>query len=131
MCILQGTATATDCRPQASSSTQSWWSGNTWIRHRTRTTRRYSPCTQITLPREVVYTLICEPLDNPLLASSFLTLFVHEVGPLAESETRASLSQFGNLAVERPLPQGSEEVVLGRQDSKAAFCAVGGWEPGG
>ena len=28
----------------------------------------------------MVYTLICEPLDNPLLASSFLTLFVHEVG---------------------------------------------------
>eukprot|EP00439_Symbiodinium_sp_Y106_P063473 s1736_g9.t2 len=28
---------------------------------------------------KVVYTLICEPLDNPLLASSFLTLFVHEL----------------------------------------------------
>eukprot|EP00434_Breviolum_minutum_P011358 symbB.v1.2.010023.t1/scaffold650.1/size176305/2 len=28
---------------------------------------------------KVVYTLICEPLDNPLLASNFLTLFVHEL----------------------------------------------------
>merc|ERR1719284_2358230 len=28
---------------------------------------------------KVVYTLVCEPLDNPLLASNFLTLFVHEV----------------------------------------------------
>ena len=28
---------------------------------------------------QVVYTLICEPLDNPLLASNFLTLFVHEL----------------------------------------------------
>eukprot|EP00930_Biecheleria_cincta_P097182 TRINITY_DN88901_c0_g1_i1.p1 TRINITY_DN88901_c0_g1~~TRINITY_DN88901_c0_g1_i1.p1 ORF type:complete len:215 (-),score=48.71 TRINITY_DN88901_c0_g1_i1:74-688(-) len=28
---------------------------------------------------KVVYTLVCEPLDNPLLASNFLTLFVHEL----------------------------------------------------
>merc|ERR1719433_735527 len=28
---------------------------------------------------KVVYTLICEPLDNPLLASNFLTLFVNEL----------------------------------------------------
>lgn len=28
---------------------------------------------------KVVYTLICEPLDNPLLASNFLTHFVHEL----------------------------------------------------
>mmetsp|Transcript_81192 Transcript_81192/g.251991 ORF Transcript_81192/g.251991 Transcript_81192/m.251991 type:complete len:201 (-) Transcript_81192:52-654(-) len=27
----------------------------------------------------VVYTLVCEPLDNPLLASNFLTLFVNEL----------------------------------------------------
>mmetsp|Transcript_16034 Transcript_16034/g.37821 ORF Transcript_16034/g.37821 Transcript_16034/m.37821 type:complete len:201 (-) Transcript_16034:77-679(-) len=27
----------------------------------------------------VVYTLVCEPLDNPLLASNFLTLFIHEL----------------------------------------------------
>merc|ERR1712061_805861 len=27
----------------------------------------------------IVYTLVCEPLDNPLLASSFLTLFGHEL----------------------------------------------------
>eukprot|EP00425_Heterocapsa_triquetra_P028092 CAMPEP_0195115676 /NCGR_PEP_ID=MMETSP0448-20130528/109734_1 /TAXON_ID=66468 /ORGANISM="Heterocapsa triquestra, Strain CCMP 448" /LENGTH=162 /DNA_ID=CAMNT_0040152799 /DNA_START=101 /DNA_END=589 /DNA_ORIENTATION=- len=28
---------------------------------------------------KVVYTLVCEPLDNPLLASNFLTMFVHEL----------------------------------------------------
>mmetsp|Transcript_64530 Transcript_64530/g.189207 ORF Transcript_64530/g.189207 Transcript_64530/m.189207 type:complete len:201 (+) Transcript_64530:60-662(+) len=28
---------------------------------------------------KVVYTLVCEPLDNPLLATNFLTLFVHEL----------------------------------------------------
>uniref|UniRef100_A0A7S2KS53 Uncharacterized protein n=1 Tax=Zooxanthella nutricula TaxID=1333877 RepID=A0A7S2KS53_9DINO len=28
---------------------------------------------------KVVYTLVCEPLDNPLLASNFLTLFIHEL----------------------------------------------------
>jgi len=28
---------------------------------------------------KVVYTLVCEPLDNPLLASNFLTLFVNEL----------------------------------------------------
>lgn len=28
---------------------------------------------------KVVYTLVCDPLDNPLLASNFLTLFVHEL----------------------------------------------------
>lgn len=28
---------------------------------------------------KVVYTLVCEPLDNPLLASNFLTLFVSEL----------------------------------------------------
>mmetsp|Transcript_152005 Transcript_152005/g.264901 ORF Transcript_152005/g.264901 Transcript_152005/m.264901 type:complete len:201 (+) Transcript_152005:160-762(+) len=28
---------------------------------------------------KVVYTLVCEPLDNPLLATNFLTLFIHEL----------------------------------------------------
>mmetsp|Transcript_58512 Transcript_58512/g.164035 ORF Transcript_58512/g.164035 Transcript_58512/m.164035 type:complete len:201 (-) Transcript_58512:266-868(-) len=28
---------------------------------------------------KVVYTLVCEPLDNALLASNFLTLFIHEL----------------------------------------------------
>merc|ERR1711881_434359 len=28
---------------------------------------------------KVVHTLVCEPLDNPLLASNFLTLFIHEL----------------------------------------------------
>mmetsp|Transcript_110992 Transcript_110992/g.312936 ORF Transcript_110992/g.312936 Transcript_110992/m.312936 type:complete len:201 (-) Transcript_110992:80-682(-) len=28
---------------------------------------------------KVVYTLVCDPLDNPLLASNFLTLFVREL----------------------------------------------------
>lgn len=28
---------------------------------------------------KVAYTLVCEPLDNPLLATNFLTLFIHEL----------------------------------------------------
>ena len=43
---------------------------------------------------QVVYTLICEPLDNPLLASNFLTLFVHEAANLWRIRDRESEISF-------------------------------------
>merc|ERR1719473_2113694 len=60
---------------------------------------------------KVAYTLVCEPLDNPLLATNFLTLFIHELHEHFRKRAGGALRTGANERITEEVSTRPDEIL--------------------